>query len=108
MTVRQFPTERPVGRPLDPPAEYGELRPEEAIFRAACPAGIDAWVLTRYSDIRAMLADHRFSSRGAPSEHITVGANLNRRLAPGEMIRMDGPDHARLRRVLTPEFTVRQ
>jgi cytochrome P450 len=103
-----FPDTRAPGCPFDPPAEFAKLRADDPIAKASCPAGIDAWVVTRYDDVRTVLADRRFSSRGAPSSHMVPGADLGQPIAPGNMIKMDGADHARLRRMLTAEFTVRR
>jgi cytochrome P450 len=103
-----FPDERTPGCPFDPPAEFARLRETEPISLAACPAGIDAWVVTRYEDVRTMLRDPRFSSRKAPSGHANPNANLDRPVSPGNMIQLDGEDHARLRRAVIAEFTVRR
>ena len=48
--------------PFDPPAEYRRLREEEPISRLAFPDGKIGWLLTRHQDVRALLADDRFSS----------------------------------------------
>ncbi|MET0132274.1 MAG: cytochrome P450 [Kibdelosporangium sp.] len=107
-TAPAFPATRTPGCPFDPPAEFAKLRDDDPISQASCPAGIDAWVVTRYEDVRAVLADQRLSSRGAPSAHVVPGVSLDQPIAPGNMLRMDGADHARLRRMLTAEFTVRR
>jgi cytochrome P450 len=69
---------------------------------------MDAWVVTRYEDVRKVLADPRMSSRGAPSMHVTRGADLDAPVQPGSLLRMDGAEHSRLRRMLISEFTVRR
>ena len=103
-----FPTARDAECPFDPPAEYTELRAQEGTGSLACPVGVDARVVSRYADVRAMLVDPHLSSHAAPSTHVVAGGLLDRPVAPGSLLNMDGPGHARLRRLLTPEFTVKR
>jgi cytochrome P450 len=107
-TTPQFPATRAPGCPFEPPAEFARLRDQRAITQATCPAGIDAWVVTHYDDIRTLLSAPGVSSHKAPSSHMTPGANLDLPVAPGNLIQLDGKEHARLRRMLTAEFTVRR
>ncbi|KJK46865.1 cytochrome P450 [Lentzea aerocolonigenes] len=103
-----FPTERDPRCPFDPPTEYVELRAQEGTASLACPVGVDARVVSRYDDVRAMLTNPHLSSHAAPSTHVVAGGVLDRPVAPGSLLNMDGPGHARLRRLLTPEFTVKR
>lgn len=68
---------------------------------------MDAWLVSRYEDIRGVLTDPRLSSRGAGSMHMLPSYDLRDPL-PGSMIQLDGEEHARLRRLLIGEFTVRR
>ncbi|MGW2629080.1 cytochrome P450 [Streptomyces chattanoogensis] len=103
-----LPVEPPTGCPFDPPAAFGTLRTEEPISRIALPDGSWAWLATRYSDIRAILGDTRFSSdttlHGYPLSGMTGGGNTQNR----GFIRMDPPEHTRLRRMVTREFMVKR
>ncbi|MCP3805196.1 cytochrome P450 [Allokutzneria sp. A3M-2-11 16] len=101
-----FPVDRDPARPLDPAPGYRELG--ERAAPVSCPMGVEARVFTRHSDIRAALADRRLSSRGAPSNHVVPGADPDEPVSPGVLLRLDGPEHARLRKLLIPEFTVRR
>jgi cytochrome P450 len=103
-----FPTERSAECPFDPAAEYVDLRASEPLDKVACPAGFDAYVLSGYEEMRTLLNDPRLSSRGALSNHIITDRDTNTEPAPGSIIHLDGPEHARLRRMLTPEFTVKR
>ncbi|CAM3481564.1 cytochrome P450 [Kibdelosporangium persicum] len=107
-TVAAFPANRTPGCPFDPPAEFTRLRDQETITKARCPAGIDAWVVSRYEDLRTVLSAPGVSSRKSPSTHMNPNADLARPVTPGNILQMDGQEHARLRRMLTPEFTVRR
>ncbi|MFK0115087.1 cytochrome P450 [Streptomyces sp. NPDC090994] len=61
------PTDLPVtlplatDAPLDPPAEWEELRARCPVAHATLPSGDTALYLTRYDDVRALLADPRFT-----------------------------------------------
>ena len=103
-----FPTTRPTGCPFDPAAEYTEFRATPTLDKVDTPAGIDAYLLSGYQQVRTLLNDPRLSSRGAVSNHVIVDRDKNSEPAPGSIIHLDGPEHARLRRMLTPEFTVKR
>lgn len=93
--------------PLDPPSDYGRLRADHPITRVRLDFdGSDVWLVTRHEDARAVLGDANFSS-----DFSTPGfpARLTSQPpGPGTFIRMDPPDHTRLRRLLVPEFTRRR
>ncbi|MEU9112894.1 cytochrome P450 [Streptomyces sp. NPDC048483] len=103
-----LPVQPPAGCPFDPPAEFGALRTEQPISKISLPDGSWAWLATRYSDIRAILGDTRFSSdttlHGYPLSGMTGGGNTHNR----GFIRMDPPEHTRLRRMVTREFMVKR
>ncbi|GGO78078.1 cytochrome P450 [Nonomuraea cavernae] len=93
--------------PLDPPSEYRDPRSGRPIRRVRLDFdGSEVWLVTRYEDARAVLGDARFSS-----DFATPGfpARLTSQPpGPGTFIRMDPPDHSRLRRLLLPEFNRRR
>ncbi|MEV4364672.1 cytochrome P450 [Nonomuraea sp. NPDC049625] len=64
------------------------------------------WIATRFDDIRAALSDPRLSA-----DDRTPGFPIPNASGPDvaqAFIRMDDPEHIRLRRMLTGEFTVKQ
>ena len=99
---------------FDPTDQLAQVRADEGVTRVVTPFGMAAWLVTRYEDVREVLSDTvRFSNarRGFPlpeelelqmSEHEI----LQRRA--GQLLALDPPEHTRLRRMLTPEFTVRR
>ncbi len=99
-----FPTITQQG--LDPDPLLAELRTTEPISRVQLPFGEPCWVLTRYEDVRAMLADPRFS-RAA-----TIGTDVARmsEFFPIEdsILGMDAPEHTRIRRLVSATFTARR
>src|SRR5688572_12990978 len=80
----------------DPYPFYARLRQESPVCRLAAE---DAWVVTRYDDVRTVTQDHqRFSVReglGVRRDH--MGGNV--------LVQKDPPDHTRSRRALQPLFT---
>ncbi|WP_328421473.1 cytochrome P450 [Streptomyces sp. NBC_00443] len=105
MTIHPpLPTTRPL---LDPATEYAKWQSEEPIRRVTIWGDNSPWLITRYEDARAVLADERFSADanqpGFP--HTRPGAPPQ---APGLFHQMDPPDHTRLRRMLIPDFTFRR
>ncbi|MFI8888515.1 MULTISPECIES: cytochrome P450 [unclassified Streptomyces] len=105
--VPEFPVTRPDSRTFDPDETYARLRAHSPVSPVRCPAGMDAWLVSRYEDIRSVLTDPRLSSRGAGSMHMLPSYD-GRDPSPGSMIQLDGEEHARLRRLLIGEFTMRR
>ncbi|HEV3361858.1 MAG TPA: cytochrome P450 [Pseudonocardiaceae bacterium] len=103
-----FPTARPDGCPFDPATEYVDFRATDKLDKVSCPSGIDAYLLSGYDEVRTLLNDSRLSSRGAVSNHVIMDRDVTTDAAPGSIIHLDGQDHTRLRRLLTPEFTVKR
>ncbi|MEV4148028.1 cytochrome P450 [Amycolatopsis sp. NPDC049691] len=103
-----LPTARPAGCPFDPPETYAALRETAPTSQVRCPAGMDAWLVTRYRDVRAVLADRTMSSRGASSVHVNPNADLDEEVSPGSIIQLDGAEHSRIRKMVIAEFTVRR
>ncbi|MCQ4043399.1 cytochrome P450 [Streptantibioticus rubrisoli] len=95
---------------LNPPEEYRRLREEEPVSRLSFPDGTVGWLVTRYEDVRAVLADPRFSTYLARHSSPVRATPPEERgeLPPGHFISMDAPDHTRYRRLLTGQFTVRR
>ncbi|MFF1821296.1 cytochrome P450 [Kribbella sp. NPDC058245] len=103
-----FPTQRPSGCPFDPASGYAALRDREAPSKVSTPAGVDAWVVSRYNDVRTVLRDPALSSRSAPSDHVIAAVELDREVESGSILQVDGLAHRRLRRVLATEFAVKR
>ena len=93
-----------------PVDELRELREGEGVRRFESPFGANVWIVTRYADVREVLGDAtRFSNRMAfrpPSDPRSEEERDKARA--GQLLAFDPPEHTRLRRLLTPEFTVRR
>ncbi|MEU5687598.1 cytochrome P450 [Streptomyces venezuelae] len=62
------------------------------------------WLATGYDEVRAVLGDDRFSM--LPADDGRTGGK--RQIEVGNLRQYDPPEHTRLRRMLTPEFTMRR
>ncbi|HEX5740251.1 MAG TPA: cytochrome P450 [Pilimelia sp.] len=96
--------------PFAPPAEYRQLRDQAPVSRVRLPNdGEWAWALTRHEDIRAMLADPRFSAdrRRPDFPQFVEGERIIVDVAP-TLLTMDPPEHTAARRAVVGEFTVKR
>ncbi|GAA5040050.1 cytochrome P450 [Thermocatellispora tengchongensis] len=102
-----FPIDREC--PFAPPAEYARLREEEPVKRVTLPTGKQAWIVTRYADVRRLLADPRLSSDPRRPNFPALGIGEQEAAARSRpFIRTDPPEHTRHRRMLQAEFTVKR
>ncbi|MDH6114214.1 cytochrome P450 [Kitasatospora sp. MAP12-15] len=94
------------GCPFDPPALY---RQDVGASRVNLWDGTSCWLLTGYREVRTALTDHRFSADArhpnfpflTPGRRALVGNNPS-------FIRLDDPEHSRLRRMLTGDFLIKR
>jgi cytochrome P450 len=95
--------------PFNPPPEYAQLRAEDPFIRVRLWDGTTPWLLTRYDDMRVVLSHPRFSAEplrdGYP--HVFEGRMVADK-ADKSFLRLDAPEHDRLRRMVTREFTVKR
>ncbi|GAB3835053.1 cytochrome P450 [Kribbella italica] len=103
-----FPHIRPSECPFDPATGYADLLADDQPTKVSTPLGIDAWVVSRYDEVREVLSNPNLSSRSAPSAHMSPHADLEREVDSGSILQNDGERHAHLRRLLTAEFTVKR
>ncbi|WP_269858352.1 cytochrome P450 [Streptomyces sp. RPT161] len=93
---------------MGPPTEYPRLRRECPLARVRLPIGATAWYVTRYDDVRDLIADPRLVrptiNDWPPSAGQAVADD-----EPGliTMMELNGPRHAALRRALAEPFSVR-
>ncbi|GAB7187017.1 cytochrome P450 [Kitasatospora sp. Ki12] len=95
--------------PFAPPPVYRQAQQDEPISRVSLWDGAPSWLVTRHEDVKAVLSDPRFSSDSARPGFPFISAGA-RQLSAGRptFIRMDDPEHARLRRMLTGEFMIKK
>ncbi|WP_326812849.1 cytochrome P450 [Streptomyces scopuliridis] len=97
------------GCPFAPPPAYEQAREEAPVTRVTLWDGSQCWLITRHEDVRAVLGDARFSAEATRPGYPFLSPG-RKTVAAGEssFIRMDDPDHARLRRMLTADFMVKK
>nr|ACJ60992.1 TEG9 [uncultured soil bacterium] len=66
------------------------------------PEGRTAWLATGYDEVRQVLSSDKFSAR------LLYGGTAARFAWPGFLTHYDPPEHTRLRRTVTPAFTIRR
>jgi cytochrome P450 len=88
---------------------YDRLAAAGPIHRTTFPSGASGWLITRYDEARAALADPRLR-KGGPGH-----GPFSTRLRPDvqsaidhHLLTLDPPDHTRLRRLLGAAFTRRR
>src|SRR6202012_144691 len=98
-----IPARRAAHCPLHPPPEFADWRNEAGLQRAVWN-GQQVWSVSRYQDIRAALVDPRLSADTLP---YIVGRS-SEESTPVIFARVDDPEHHRLRRMMTSQFTFRR
>jgi cytochrome P450 len=103
-----YPFARDGACPFAPPSEYERLRESEPVSKVRLHDGREAWLFTRYEDIREVLGNPASSA-----ETLREGFPF---LSPAETVskraqsfqRWDDPRHAERRRMLMPHFTIKR
>ncbi|GAA0269016.1 cytochrome P450 [Streptomyces polychromogenes] len=90
----------------DPYAVYARLRAEGSVHRVALPDGAPVWLVTHEADVRAGLADARFSVDKRHSRGGFKGFSLPPAL-DANLLNVGPEDHLRLRRLVAQGFTPR-
>ena len=83
------------------------LAEPDGVHRAELPGGERVWVVSRYDDVRRLLADPRL----ALDKRMSRGGYRGFELPPAldaNLLNMDGADHARLRKLVVSAFTARR
>jgi cytochrome P450 len=98
---------------FDPVPEMASMRDDEGVRRVETAFGMPAFLVARHADVKAILADHaRFSNEFRRDVDVPGAPKLTdeerARMRAGNLLGVDPPEHTRLRRMLTAEFTVRR
>ena len=81
-------------------------RREAPVSRLIGVLGTNVWLVSGYEEARSVLADHHaFSNDIRP---LVGRTDATGRDAIGGLGSTDAPDHTKLRKILTPEFTMRR
>ncbi|WP_051164410.1 cytochrome P450 [Nocardia testacea] len=103
--IRQYPFGEPVRLDMDP--LFARLRREEPVCRVELPYGGEGWLVTRYEDVKLVLADPRFS-RAATVGREDLPRATPAPVRPDSLLSMDPPEHSRLRKLVAKAFTARR
>jgi cytochrome P450 len=108
--IPNFPFDKPA--PLQPPTEWAELRDACPVARVRMPSGDEVSLISRYADVREVLADGRFSrdlsQPGAARLANTDDGGIFGRQSSPDVDIAEGDGHRRWRRLLSGTFTMRK
>jgi cytochrome P450 len=91
---------------LDPVPALAQTRETEPISRIALPFGMTAWLVSGYDEAKAVLGKPTGFSNDFTNLVGDIGFTAEQN--PGGLGFADPPVHTRLRKALTPEFTMRR
>ncbi|MEU4248078.1 cytochrome P450 [Amycolatopsis sp. NPDC026612] len=91
---------------LDPVPAMATRRTEAPIGRLDLPFGMNAWLVTGYDEAKAVLG--RANGFSSDFGNLVGNAGVTADQNPGGLGFADPPVHTRLRKLLTPEFTMRR
>ncbi|MBO1416119.1 cytochrome P450 [Streptomyces sp. FH025] len=105
-----MPATHSSGCPFGPPPAYTEAAGTAPMTRADLPDGEPCWLATGYAEVRTVLSDRRFSADlRHPTFPMLVGGRRELiTAAPPSFLRLDDPEHARQRRMVTGDFLVKR
>jgi cytochrome P450 len=98
---------------FDPTPELREIRETDGVRTVVNAFGMEVFLVTRHEDIKDVLSDHERFSNGRPPGFVVPGApnvpeEEQASARAGNLLGLDPPEHQRLRRMLTGEFTIRR
>ncbi|MGH3170826.1 MAG: cytochrome P450 family protein [Trebonia sp.] len=94
------------GAPQDALTVFQDAQP---VRRVKLPNGVPVWLVTRYADVREVLNDPRMSNRDRVDWFDQGALNAQVRAAMNShMLRIDPPDHTRLRKLVNKVFVPRR
>lgn len=85
---------------------YARLRSEAPVYRTKLPDKRNAWLVTRYQDVVALLKDDRFSKDKLYAQDLPWIPGMFKPLMRN-MLDLDAPDHTRLRGLVQKAFVPR-
>ncbi|MFE3877724.1 cytochrome P450 [Kitasatospora sp. NPDC059146] len=108
--VPLLPAPHSSGCPFGPPPVYTEAAVTASMTRAELPDGDACWLVTGYAEVRTVLSDRRFSADVRHPAFPLLVAGAREELVTGKpnFLRLDDPEHARQRRMVTGDFLVKR
>jgi cytochrome P450 len=98
---------------FDPTPELREIRESTGVRTVVNAFNMQVYLVTRHDDVKTVLSDYERFSNARPPGFVVPGApNMPEEeqasARAGNLLGLDPPEHQRLRRMLTPEFTIRR
>lgn len=98
---------------FEPTEELRDIRESVGVQTSTNAFGMTVYLVTRHDDVKAVLSDAAHFSNGRPPGFTIPGAppvseDDAARQRAGNLLALDPPEHQRLRKLLTGEFTVRR
>ena len=98
---------------FDPTPALRQIRETDGVRTMVNSFGMTVYLVTRHEDIKDVLSDHERFSNGRPPGFVLPGApeipeEEVASARAGNLLSLDPPEHQRLRRMLTAEFTIRR
>jgi nocardicin N-oxygenase len=98
-----FPFDTPAQ--LDAEPEYARLRRQDPVPKVRLAPGGEAYLASRYEDVKRVLSDPVFSRAATSDPGVATLRPVRRN--PYLMISLDAPEHTRVRRLVARAFTPR-
>ncbi|GAA2317159.1 cytochrome P450 [Streptomyces kunmingensis] len=95
----------------DPQGLFARLRSSSPVTPVITTEGVRVWLVTRYEDVRAALADPRVAKDWVAHmtpEDFDINVDPVQAYLDQHMLNLDPPDHTRLRRLVVKAFTPRR
>ncbi|HJV13539.1 MAG TPA: cytochrome P450 [Propionibacteriaceae bacterium] len=90
--------------PINPAPELARIRSAQPVFGVPRPlptgGSLTMWLITKYADARELLSSRDTSN--------SLGRSQSAAAQPGFLASLDPPDHTRIRRMLTGQFSMRR
>jgi cytochrome P450 len=98
---------------FNPTSELRDIRETEGVRTVINAFGMEVFLVTRHEDIKEVLSDPERFSNSRPPGFVVPGApdipdEEQASARAGNLLALDPPEHQRLRRMLTGEFTIRR
>ncbi|MFE7128507.1 cytochrome P450 [Streptomyces sp. NPDC057617] len=107
--IPDFPMSRAAGCPFDPPPTAIAKQKEAPLAKVRLWDGSTPWMVTRYAEQRALLADPRVSADiTRPGYPLQTAVAPGSQSGSGSFILMDDPKHATMRRMVTAPFAIKR
>ncbi|GAB2921221.1 hypothetical protein GCM10027280_05310 [Micromonospora polyrhachis] len=107
--IPMFPMARATGCPFDPSPDLNRLLEDAPVSQVRLWDGSTPWLVTRYEDVRTLLADPRVSvDVTQPGFPHTNAVSRARDAHMKTLMQMDAPEHTAQRRLLTSDFTIKK